>query len=210
MGCIEQDPYSMPNPPQGTASAPGVTRGQKVTKDMLIGDVIAAYPEAVDIMLRHGFHCIGCSVSPYEPIGAGAMSHGFSESQVDQLMEEINTTVGNLSPLSERPRQGVKLSHNAVEKLKGLMEKEGKTGMGLRISLVGGGCAGNSYELDVDTAKEADEVFDNEGLKVFYHKSYSDKLGGIQIDYRDTLQSSGFVMRNPNAKSSCGCGNSFG
>ncbi|HLD75680.1 MAG TPA: iron-sulfur cluster assembly accessory protein [Candidatus Norongarragalinales archaeon] len=207
--CSGTDPYMMPNPPADSMS-PGVIRGQSVTKEMLIGDVVAAYPEAVDVMLSNGFHCIGCSVSPYESISAGAMSHGFTSEQVDALLVQINQAIAGKPALQSRERKGVHLTSSAVGKLKSLMEKEGKVGMGLRIAVVGGGCAGNSYEMDFDQPKEGDDLFENDGLKVFYDKAFQDQLGGIEIDYRDTLQSSGFVMRNPNAKASCGCGSSFG
>ncbi|MDP2717968.1 MAG: DUF1858 domain-containing protein, partial [Candidatus Micrarchaeota archaeon] len=54
-----------------------------ITKDMTIGEVVQSHPQAVDIMLSRGFHCVGCHVSPYETIEQGAKGHGMSEADVD-------------------------------------------------------------------------------------------------------------------------------
>lgn len=181
-----------------------------VTKDMLIGEVVQNYPDAVDIMLKNGFHCVGCHVSPYETIEQGAKGHGFTDQQVVDLMEEINAKVSN-NPIVIKPEdQPAHLTDAAADKLKVLMQAEGKTGMGLRINLVGGGCAGNSYEMDFDQPDpQNDRVFESHGLKIFYNNTLHEQVKGIEIHYRDALNGGGFTMRNPNAHASCGCGKSF-
>lgn len=182
-----------------------------VSKDMTIGEVVQSHPEAVDVMLSRGFHCVGCHVSPYETIEQGARGHGMSEADVDDLISEINAKIQD-NPVVVKPleQQGVELTMEAAEKIKSLMQKEGKAGMGLRISVVGGGCAGNSYEMDFDNPEpQNDRIFETHGVKVFYNNLFHDQIRGTQIHYRDSLQGGGFVMRNPNAKASCGCGNSF-
>lgn len=81
----------------------------------------------------------------------------------------------------------------------------------LRVSVVGGGCSGLSYQLDFDNeAQPMDQVFENDGLKMFVNlKSYL-YLAGTELDYSDGLNGKGFHFVNPNARRNCGCGESFG
>ncbi|MBN2459914.1 DUF1858 domain-containing protein [Candidatus Woesearchaeota archaeon] len=61
-----------------------------ITKDMLIGEVASKYPEAVEIMFKHGMHCIGCSMTAYETIEQGCMGHGLTGEEIDKMVEEMN------------------------------------------------------------------------------------------------------------------------
>ena len=67
------------------------TAQQKVTKDMLIGDIVQRYPEAVQVMLEAGLHCVGCHVATWETLEQGAAGHGIDP---DKLVDEINKKVG--------------------------------------------------------------------------------------------------------------------
>ena len=102
------------------------------------------------------------------------------------------------------------LTDAAIAKIKAMMTKEGKEGYALRVGVVTGGCAGLSYDLRFQKSPyENDIVFQQGDLQVFVNDEAAKLLNGIQIDYVDTLKESGFKYRNPNAKSSCGCGTSF-
>ena len=104
----------------------------------------------------------------------------------------------------------LKLTDNAIAKVKSMMEKEGKTGYGLRVGVTTGGCAGLSYDLRLQKAPyDNDIILDQKDIKLFINSESLPFLKGIEIDYVDTLKVSGFQYRNPNAKSSCGCGTSF-
>ena len=104
----------------------------------------------------------------------------------------------------------VTLTDAAVAKVKSMMLKEGKEGYALRFGVVTGGCAGLSYEMKFQkNPYDNDIVFEHKGLKVIVNQESVDFVRGIEIDYVDTLRDSGFKYRNPNAKSSCGCGTSF-
>jgi iron-sulfur cluster assembly protein len=89
-----------------------------------------------------------------------------------------------------------------------------KTGLdpdyGLRVSVVGGGCSGLSYQLDFDNESQpGDQIFDDGNIKLFVNlKSYL-YLAGTELDYSDGLNGKGFHFNNPNASRSCGCGESF-
>ena len=104
----------------------------------------------------------------------------------------------------------VHLTDAAVEKIKAMMAKEGKSDYRLRLGVVTGGCAGLSYEMKFQKSPyDNDTVFEQKGLKVIINQESVPFLQGITVDYIDTLRESGFKYRNPNAKSSCGCGTSF-
>ncbi|MGE3260270.1 MAG: HesB/IscA family protein [Bacteriovoracia bacterium] len=104
----------------------------------------------------------------------------------------------------------VNLTPGAVSKIKEVQIAEQKPGFVLRVSVAGGGCSGLSYKLDfVDAPTEKDRVFEKDGVKVAVDpKSYL-FLEGMELDYSGGLNGKGFVFNNPNAKKSCGCGNSF-
>ena len=104
----------------------------------------------------------------------------------------------------------ITLTDFAVEKIKTMMAKEGKEGYALRFGVTTGGCAGLSYEMKFQKKPyDNDLSFEYKGLVVIVNQESLDFIKGIEIDYVDTLRESGFKYRNPNAKSSCGCGTSF-
>lgn len=81
----------------------------------------------------------------------------------------------------------------------------------LRVGVRGGGCSGFTYMLDLteEPKSEADEEMDSHGVKILVDmKSYL-YLNGVEIDFKDEVMGRGFVFKNPNATSSCGCGSSF-
>lgn len=81
----------------------------------------------------------------------------------------------------------------------------------LRLSIQGGGCAGFSYNflMDDHTIDEEDLIYAEEGIKFVIDTISHDLVKGAQVDYTDDLMWSGFVVKNPNAVSKCGCGTSF-
>ncbi|MEE8229531.1 MAG: iron-sulfur cluster assembly accessory protein [candidate division NC10 bacterium] len=105
--------------------------------------------------------------------------------------------------------QVVKVTEAAAAKLKDLMAKEGVEGQGLRVRVRGGGCSGYEYQLAFDTPKEGDQVFEEGGVKVVVDPKSLLFLAGTEIDFQDGLTGTGFAIKNPNSKGSCGCGQSF-
>jgi iron-sulfur cluster insertion protein len=102
------------------------------------------------------------------------------------------------------------LTETAAKKISDLRLEEGKPEWGLRIRVVGGGCSGMSYELGWDdTPVEGDNVVETNGVKVFVDSHSTPYLLGSEIDYVDNnMLGAGFAIKNPNVKSSCGCGSS--
>ena len=104
----------------------------------------------------------------------------------------------------------VTLTESASSKIQELMSKEGLDGHGLRLFITSGGCSGFNYGMDFENeAREGDQVYESYGVKVFVDAYSSQHVEGAKIDYLDSLQGSGFSISNPNAKRSCGCGQSF-
>ena len=104
----------------------------------------------------------------------------------------------------------VKLSDNAVNEVKRLMtEPDFVQGQYLRVGVKGGGCSGMSYVLGFDQMEGDDDLFNVDGVDVIMKKAHGIYLMGMEVDYSDGLNARGFVFKNPNATSTCGCGTSF-
>src|ERR1700747_1921354 len=101
----------------------------------------------------------------------------------------------------------VTLSDNAVVKIKQLTAEKPESG--LRVKVVGGGCSGLQYRMELDSAQERDKIFERDGARLIVDKKSFLYLNGSQLDYAEELMASGFRLVNPNVKRSCGCGDSF-
>lgn len=104
----------------------------------------------------------------------------------------------------------LEVTPTAVGKVKEIMLAQEPHPLGLRLSVVGGGCSGFSYQMNFETElNPIDKTFEFDGLKVFVDQASLMYLGGTRVDYVETLSGSGFKFENPNVKSTCGCGSSF-
>ncbi len=99
---------------------------------------------------------------------------------------------------------------NAVIKLKELLAEEGNPELKLRIFVQGGGCSGFSYGFTFDELKNEDDFeFVEDSVKILVDAMSMQYLEGAEIDFKDDIMGSSFVINNPNATSTCGCGSSF-
>ncbi len=104
----------------------------------------------------------------------------------------------------------ITVTDSAAGKIRDLMTKENKPEAGLRMRVVGGGCAGLQYQMGFDPAPTPkDKTFDVNGVRVFIDGKSLIYLTGVRLDYVDGLYGAGFKIENPNAASTCGCGKSF-
>jgi iron-sulfur cluster assembly accessory protein len=104
----------------------------------------------------------------------------------------------------------VVLTPKALEMVRDAMQQEGLSGFGIRVGVMGGGCAGFQYSMDFEKdLKDGDVTFEQEGIKLFVDPMSSMYLQGVTIDYVVGLQGAGFKFSNPNARTTCGCGSSF-
>lgn len=96
----------------------------------------------------------------------------------------------------------------AAEEVRKLLAQEPGTS-GLRLEVKGGGCSGMSYGLGFDNARENDNIVETQGIKVFVDPKSAIYLKGTLLDFQGGLEGKGFAIKNPQAKGSCGCGQSF-
>jgi iron-sulfur cluster assembly protein len=101
----------------------------------------------------------------------------------------------------------ITLTDNAVLKILSLVVDQ--PSRGLRVKVVGGGCSGLQYRMDLDEQRSNDRVFERDGARVIVDRKSFLYLNGTVLDHSDGLMSSGFTLHNPNVKRSCGCGASF-
>ena len=113
------------------------------------------------------------------------------------------------SPTETRPLVG--LTDKAAAMVKETIERENLQGSGLRVAVVGGGCSGFQYSLDLEKEQRAgDFVFEVNGVRCFVDPMSSMYLMGVEVDYVEgQFGQSGFSFKNPNAKHTCGCGSNF-
>src|SRR5579871_6913974 len=103
----------------------------------------------------------------------------------------------------------ITLTESATKHIKTLSTDQGTTGKPLRVYVDAGGCSGMEYGMAFDEKKADDEVIAQDGVEVVIDPMSMSFLKGSEIDYVDSLQGSGFKIKNPNVHSSCGCGRSF-
>lgn len=98
----------------------------------------------------------------------------------------------------------------AAAKVRELIDEEGNTALMLRVFISGGGCSGFQYGFTFDeNVTEGDTVVENAGVKLLIDPMSIQYLTGAEIDYTEGLEGAQFVIRNPNATTTCGCGSSF-
>ena len=105
---------------------------------------------------------------------------------------------------------GILLSDAAAEKVRTLLEQEGREDLALRVAVQPGGCSGLRYQLFFDERTlDGDEFHTFGDVKVVVDRMSGPYLGGATIDFVDTIEKQGFTIDNPNATGSCACGDSF-
>jgi len=98
----------------------------------------------------------------------------------------------------------------AARKVSELIAGEGNANLMLRVFVQGGGCSGLQYGFEFDEQiQDGDTCVENQGVKLLIDPMSFQYLGGAEIDFRDNLDGAQFVIRNPSAKTTCGCGSSF-
>lgn len=113
-------------------------------------------------------------------------------------------------PVGKPASKGIGLSDSAVTQLQRLLEQRKTPEAGLRIAVKGGGCSGLAYHMEwAEKARERDKIFERDGVRVFVDPKSFLYLMGTELVYEEGLLASGFKLRNPNEKASCGCGDSF-
>ena len=114
-----------------------------------------------------------------------------------------------MNAITEMPPPLV-FTDNAAAKVKQLIDEEGNLDLKLRVFVTGGGCSGFQYGFTFDEAvSEDDTTMEKNGVKLLIDPMSLQYLGGAEIDYQEGIEGAQFVIKNPNATSTCGCGSSF-
>jgi iron-sulfur cluster insertion protein len=114
-----------------------------------------------------------------------------------------------MNAVTEMP-QVLLFTDNAANKVKELIDEEGNPDLKLRVFVTGGGCSGFQYGFTFDEeVNEDDTAMEKNGVTLLIDPMSYQYLAGAEIDYSEGLEGSQFVIRNPNATSTCGCGSSF-
>ncbi|MDQ6939169.1 MAG: iron-sulfur cluster assembly accessory protein [Verrucomicrobiota bacterium] len=114
----------------------------------------------------------------------------------------INYKIGN--------ERLIKVTENASRKLTGLLQKQGRPGGALRVAVIGGGCSGLQYKMDlVDGPANRDIMVESSSVRVVVDPKSALFVSGSLLDFSEDLQKGGFKVTNPNAVAHCSCGESF-
>lgn len=104
----------------------------------------------------------------------------------------------------------IRLTSSAAEKVRSLLQKQGRPAGVLRVAVMGGGCSGLQYKMDLqDRPQNRDILVESAGVQVVVDPKSALYVTGSELDYLDALQGGGFKVKNPNAATSCSCGESF-
>ncbi len=141
--------------------------------------------------------------------------HAVNDAKDHYMTVETNVSAAEAVEASETgteaPAHGVVLTDVAATKVKSLLSQEGRDDLRLRVGVQPGGCSGLIYQLYFDERTlDGDLVRDYDGVEVVVDRMSSPYLEGATIDFADTIEKQGFTIDNPNAGSSCACGDSFG
>ena len=104
----------------------------------------------------------------------------------------------------------LKVSESASVKVRSLLQRQGRSDGVLRVAVIGGGCSGLQYKLDLqDAPANRDILVESGGIRVVVDSKTAIYVTGSQLEYTDKLEDGGFKVNNPNAASTCSCGESF-
>jgi len=125
------------------------------------------------------------------------------------MNDDANTTTANPGS-ADAGRPGIEFTDAAARKVQELILEERNPGLKLRVYISGGGCSGFQYGFSFDEEQAEDDIaVDNDGVTLLIDPLSFQYLVGAQVDYSENLQGAQFVIRNPNAATTCGCGSSF-
>lgn len=201
---------------------------KKITKFWRISKILETVPDSVEVMIEQGLHCYGCSANTEERLFEGMETHGFSEDQIDQVVDEINDIYAeqqkNADKLQEPTESdfyieqqmqngeltykvaGVVLTQRAFDAIKDL--REGNTC--LLIKVEAGGCNGYSYKYEYSSQPQGHVFTLTSEIDICMDTFTFNKVKDSIVDFEAGLHGSGLVFNNPNAKNECHCGVSVG
>ncbi len=173
-----------------------------ISKTMLIADIVALCPEAKDVLAEYGLHCIGCAGNAFETLREGCAGHGFSDEEIDELVDDLNTMIDELP---DKPKT-LTVTLAAAHAIKGVAEQEKRTGEGLAVIVDGQG--GFCMEFRKEPTNDEQTFFHREApdVRIFASTLTLKRIGGSTIDFRDGR----FKLDLSEQEAACGCGGECG
>lgn len=177
------------------------TKSDKITVYMKIQDVVEKYPQAVEVLMDAGVHCVGCHVAQWETLGEGLKNHGKSDEEIDELIKKMNDKVKDVVlPQYVGEEERLLVTKEAIEEMK----KQLSEGQYLRIDVNLGGCCGFNYAMSIDAEKkDDDEMIDIDGVKFLVVKESLGFIAGAKIEY--IASEKAFRISAPSGSGCGGC-----
>ena len=209
--------------PKRKTSTAGQRESDVVHKSMPIQEIITLLPQAKSILAEYGLHCFSCAGSEYETLGEGCTGHGFSDEEIDELVDDLNQMFRDLP---ERP-QTITVTLESARAIKKVADDEGRADEGLAViaDASGGFCMEFRPQAKPQPVPVPDE-------KIFFHKSLPSvrvfaspltlkRIGGATIDFREGrfkldlpedakiggcgCDAGSLAPQNPESNVGCGC-----
>ncbi len=181
---------------------PAMTSPDVIGKSMPIQEIVTLMPEAKNILAEYGLHCFSCAGSEYEALGEGCKGHGFSDEEIDELVDDLNLMLRELPPRPET----LTLTLEGARAIKTVAEQEGRTDQILEIiaDAAGGFCMEFQAEPSAGL-RPAGKIFTNAeepSVRLFASPLTLMRIGGATIDFREGR----FKLDLPEDSKTGGCG----
>ncbi|MGE3341272.1 MAG: DUF1858 domain-containing protein [Candidatus Altimarinota bacterium] len=177
----------------------------KITGDMIVGDVVALFPEAADIINSYGLHCVGCHANAFETLEQGLMGHGYTEEHLKSLLEELNEyweeiNEGNPKQLpKEAEEMKITVTEFALKKILEIADREKKPEIIIRIEAKKFGdtvkYAMNFIEQSEIHPDEKVFSFKKGKILIAVDKWNYKNINGLKVDYVEEEDREGFKMK---------------
>lgn len=183
-----------------------------IHKDMVVADIVGLYPESADIIMGYGLHCISCHYNAVETLEQGILGHGYSEDELNALVNELNDAVSgsalqagsNDMPLPDEAEQmAITITPKAIAQIKKALKQDQQKASLLRLEVTG--VSTFKYEMNFIEPHEVDPLekifsFSKGAVRICVSKKYYKKINGLVIDYLREGDREGFKMKNPNVR----------
>jgi|CXWL01.1.fsa_nt_gi iron-sulfur cluster assembly accessory protein len=182
----------------------------KIHKDMIVGEVVGMFPEAAEIIMSYGLHCVGCHANAFETLEQGLFGHGYQQDHLDNLLKELNEFAEDkfLGKPKVLPKEAeamkITMTPVALKKVQAIAMEQDKKNVILRVEVrkVAGALKYSMNFIDPEETRADEKFFPfaRGKVKVVVLKSDYKNLDGLKIDYVVEKDREGFKMNNPNAK----------
>jgi hybrid cluster-associated redox disulfide protein len=162
---------------------------QRITKDMLISDIISRYPSLINILFAEGIHCIGCHGAAYETLEQGLASHGKTPGEINAIIAKLTTSIPKI-----KGTPALSITESALRKLAVIIKE--KKQPGIRISSQHD-ASGIMFGFAFDKKKKDDTTITIKPVTFFIDKQTSKHLKGSRIEYAETPAGAGFCIIPP-------------